>query len=124
MSSGSQPMSLEISAAYFSGCAAGKVDLVEHGNDRHVILHGQVEVRQRLGLDALGGVHQQDRAFAGGQGTRNLVGEVHVPGGVDHVQCVGLAIDLPRHAHGLGLDGDAAFALDVHAVQVLGLHVA
>ena len=50
-------------------------------------------------------------------------------GGVDHVERVGardavVALDGPGHAHGLGLDGDAALALDVHAVQVLGAHVA
>ena len=44
-------------------------------------------------------------------------------GSVDHVEGVGLVLVLPGHAHGLGLDGDAAVALDVHAVQVLGLHV-
>jgi hypothetical protein len=42
---------------------------------------------------------------------------------VDHVQHVVLPTDLPRQPHVLRLDGDAAFALDVHAVQVLGPHL-
>ncbi len=31
---------------------------------------------------------------------------------------------LVHHAHGVGLDGDAALALQVHVVQDLGLHLA
>ena len=101
-----------------------QIDLVEHGNDREIVLHGQVQVGQRLGLDALRGVDEQQRALAGGQGPRHLVAEVDVSGGVDHVQRIRIARVLPRHAHRLGFDGDAAFALDVHAVEVLGSHVA
>ena len=106
----------------------GQVDLVEDRDDGQVPLDGHVEVGQGLGLDALGGVDQEDRALAGGQGAVDLVGEVDVPGGVDHVEGVGardavVALEGPGHAHGLGLDGDAALALDVHAVQVLGTHV-
>ena len=50
-------------------------------------------------------------------------------GGVDHVEGVGGRGVVgpghgPGHAHGLRLDGDAPLAFDVHAVQVLGAHVA
>jgi hypothetical protein len=99
-----------------------QVDLVQHRDDGEVVLQGQVEVRERLGLDALGCVDEQDRALAGGQAAGDLVGEVDVAGGVDHVQGVGLPVELPRHPHGLALDGDAALALDIHPVQVLGAH--
>ena len=44
--------------------------------------------------------------------------------GVDHVKRVAGAVNNPRHAHSLRLDGDAAFAFDVHAVQVLVAHIA
>ena len=100
-----------------------QVDLVEDRDDREVVLHGEVEVRQGLRLDALRGVDEQDGALAGGQAARHLVGEVDVPGGVDHVQRVGRPVELPRHPDGLALDGDAALALDVHPVQVLRPHV-
>jgi hypothetical protein len=51
-----------------------------------------------------------------------------VPRRVDHVEHERLAgplplADLPRHPHGLALDRDAAFALDVHAVEVLRAHL-
>ena len=35
------------------GLGARQVDLVEDRDDREVILEGQVQVRERLGLDAL-----------------------------------------------------------------------
>ena len=110
------------------GVGGGQVDLVEHRNDVQAAVQRQVQVGQRLRLDALGGVDQQHRAFAGLQRAGHLVGEVDVAGGVDQMQDefisgVGAAGDLPRQPHVLGLDGDAALALDVHPVEVLGAHV-
>ncbi len=45
-----------------------------------VAVQRQVQVGQRLRLDALGGVDQQHRALAGLQRARHLVGEVDVAG--------------------------------------------
>ena len=82
-----------------------------------VLLHRQVHVGQRLRLDALGGVHHQNGALAGSQAAAHLVGEVHVPRGVDEVELVLLAVlGLVGHLHRLQLDGDAALALQVHRV--------
>ncbi len=100
------------------GVGSRQVDLVEGGHDLQVVLDGQVAVGQRLGLDALGRVHQQDHALAAAS-ERDLVAEVDVSGGVDQVEDV----VLPGHPHVLGLDGDAPLPLDVHRVEVLGLHV-
>jgi hypothetical protein len=47
-----------------------------------------------------------------------------VPGRVDQVQVVRLAVVLPEHAHGLRLDRDPALALDVHGVEQLVAHLA
>ena len=107
------------------GVGRREVDLVEHGDDLEVVLHGQVEVGQGLRLDALRGVDQQDRALARGERAADLVGEVDVARGVDEVQDVvaHLAVragGAPGQAHVLRLDRDAALALDVHAVEVLG----
>ncbi len=48
-----------------------------------------------------------------------------MPGGVHQVQVVGLAV-LRRvfQAHGLGLDGDPALALELHIVEHLLGHLA
>ena len=100
-----------------------QVDLVEDRDDLQVVAQRQVEVRQRLRLDALGGVDEEYGALAGSEAPGHLVGEVDVAGGVDQVEHVGPAVGAgPRQAHGLRLDGDAALALDVHAIEVLRAH--
>ena len=101
----------------------GQVDLVEHRDDVQIAVQRQIEVGQRLRLDALSGVHQQHRTLARLQRPRHLVGEVDVAGGVDQMQHVVGAVDLPRQPDVLRLDGDAALTLDVHPVQVLGAHI-
>ena len=115
------------SAAYFSGWRGRQVDLVEHRDDVQVGVQREVEVREGLRLDALRGVDEQDGGLAGLERPRDLVGEVDVPGRVDHVEHVGAGLGAlvvagrhrPRHPDGLALDGDAALALDVHPVEVL-----
>ncbi|MDQ1203685.1 hypothetical protein QE377_000044 [Microbacterium sp. SORGH_AS 862] len=106
------------------GIRRRQVDLVQHRDDREVVLEREVQVRERLRLDALRRVHQQDRPLARRERSAHLVGEVDVPGGVDHVERVRAVRVGPRHPHGLALDRDAALALDVHPVQVLRAHVA
>ena len=104
---------------------AGQVDLVQRRDQLEPGVDRQVGVGDGLGLDALGGVDDQQRALARGQRAGDLVREVDVPGRVDEVQLVGLAVlRLIEHAHGLGLDRDPALALEVHAVEQLGAHAA
>ena len=71
---------------------AGQVDLVDDRDDHQVLADGQVDVGQRLRLDPLAGVDDQDRTLAGLQGSAHLVGEVDMPGRVDQVQAVGLPV--------------------------------
>ena len=81
------------------------------------MFNGHIYVGQRLRLDSLRGIHHQNRALAGGQRTGDLVGEVHVAGRIDQVQDVLPAVLCTvGHANGLGLDGDAALALQLHGV--------
>ena len=55
----------------------------------------------------------------------NFVAEVHMPGSVDQVELVNLAILRGiHHAHRMRLNGDAALALEVHRIQHLRLHLA
>ncbi len=106
------------------GLGGGQVDLVQHRDDLEVGVERQVQVGQRLRLDALGGVDEQHGALTGGQAAGNLVAEVHVAGGVDEVEHVLGAAAGPGEPDRLALDRDAALALDVHPVQVLGPHLA
>ena len=63
-----------------------EVYLVEHGNYLEVVVEGEVKVGDGLSLDALRGVHHEQCAFAGGDGTGDFVGEVHVARSVDKVE--------------------------------------
>ena len=107
------------------GLRARQVDLVDDRDDLEVVLDRQVGVGERLRLDALRGVDQQQRALAGGERPRHLVAEVHVAGRVDQVEDVALA-GLRRvvQTDGMGLDGDAALTLEIHGVEDLGFHLA
>ena len=73
----------------------GEVDLVDDRDEDEVVLEGEVGVGQGLGLDALGGVDDQDGAVAGRKAPRDLVGEIHVAGRVDEIQDVVLAVLRP-----------------------------
>ena len=123
--SGSSPISSATARPCSSGSAAGRSILLSTGISSRFALDGQVGVGQRLGLDALAGVHHQQRALAGGQAARDLVAEVHVPRGVDQVELVGQPVRRRVvHAHGLRLDRDPPLALEVHRVEHLAAHVA
>ena len=102
-----------------------QVDLVDHRQHGQPLLDCGVAVGHALGLHALGGVHDQQRAIAGRQAARHFVGKIDVPGGVDQVELVALAIArVVVQGHALRLDGDAALALQVHGIEHLRLHLA
>ena len=100
----------------------GKVDLVDDGNDLEVVLEREIHIRDSLRLDALGRVDDEDRPLACRKGAADLVGEVHMTGGVDEIEFVFLSVvRLVEHAHGMGLDRDAAFLFEIHGVEKLGV---
>ena len=102
-----------------------QIDLVDHRNDFQVVMQRQIGIGQRLRFHALRCVHHQQRAFAGLQAARNFVGKIHVAGRVDQVELVHVAVvGVVIEAHGVGLDGDAALALQVHGVEHLLHHFA
>ena len=97
-----------------------KVDLVGDGDDLELVVEREIGVGERLRLDPLRGVDEQERPLARLQGARHLVAEVDVAGGVDQIQLVAA----PRDPHGLRLDRDAALALEIHRVEQLLAHLA
>ena len=116
-----------------------KVDLVQHRDDLQSGIQSQINVGERLGLDALASVDDEQRALAGRERARDLVAEVDVARSVDQVERVldllavarsfafaFFAVSLkPRrrpvaHPRRVELDGDPALALEVHPVEVLG----
>ena len=107
------------------GIGGRQVDLVDERDDLEVRVHRHERVGDGLRLDALRGVDHEDDALARLKRAADLVREVDVTRRVDEVELVGLAIvGVVHHADGLGLDGDAALALDVHRVEHLLHHVA
>ena len=60
-----------------------KVNLIDDRNDLEVIVHGQKEIGDGLGLDALGGVYQKKDPFAGGKGAGNFIGKIHMARGIN-----------------------------------------
>ena len=102
------------------GVGLRQVDLVDDGNDLEVVLDREIGVRERLRLDSLRRVDDEQRALAGLQRARDLVGEVDVARRVDQVELVALPLD----PHGLRLDRDPALALEIHRVEHLRAHVA
>ena len=74
------------------GLGARQIDLVEDGNDLEAGVEREKEVRQRLRLNALRRVDDENRAFARGERARDLVREVDVPRRVDEVELVRLAV--------------------------------
>ena len=83
----------------------------------------QIRVRQRLRLDPLGRVDDQDRALAGRERPADLVVEVHVARRVDQVQ--GIRLPVLRavfQSDGTRFDGDAPFLFQLHIIENLILH--
>ena len=107
------------------GFGGGEVDLVDHGDDLVVVLDRLVDIGERLRLDALRRVDDEQRALAGGEAARDFIGEVDMAGRVHEVELIGLAIARGVvEAHGLRLDGDAALLLNVHIIKHLLGHLA
>ena len=88
------------------------------------MLERHVDVRERLRLDALRRIDDEQSALAGREAARDLIGEVDMTRRIDEVELILLAVlALVVQPHRLRLDGDAALALDVHVVEDLRLHL-
>ena len=72
------------------GLGRRQVDLVQHRHHFDALLDRRVAVGDRLRLDALRRVDDEQRAFARGERARHLVGEVDVARRVDQVELVRL----------------------------------
>ena len=55
-----------------------QIDLVDDRDDRQALLVREMDVRHGLRLDALRGIDDQQRAFAGRERARDFVGKIHV----------------------------------------------
>ena len=84
-----------------------------------------IDIGQGLRLDPLAGIDDQERALARGQGAADLISEIDMPRRVHQIEHVTSAVVGPVfEANRLRLDGNAALALQFHAVEHLLAHLA
>ena len=103
----------------------GEIDLVDDGDNFEAVRDGEIGVGEGLGFHALRGIHDEQGALAGGERARDFIAEINVAGGIDQVELVVVTVRRAiHHAHGMGLDGDAALAFEVHRIEHLLLHLA
>ena len=57
-----------------------QVDLVQDRHQLEVVFQRHIGIGEGLGLHALGGVHHEDSALAGGEAAADFVSEVTCPG--------------------------------------------
>jgi len=97
------------------------VHLVDEGDPRHAVaLHLLVD-GDRLALNPLARVEDENRAVEDAQRALDLDREVHVTGGIDDVDVVGLKLLLRSVPNAVGrgrLDRDALLALEIHRVHL------
>ncbi len=102
-----------------------QVDLVDDRQHFETLVDRRIAVRYALCLDALRGIDDQQRAFAGRQRAGHLVREIDVAGRVDEIELVALPVArLVDQTHALGLDRDTALPLELHRVEHLLSHLA
>jgi hypothetical protein len=106
------------------GLGARQIDLVHGRNQLQPCVDREVGVRDRLRLDSLCRIDDQQRPLAGGERPGDLVGEVDVAGSVDQVELVSAPVpSRVQDSHGLGLDRDATLPLELHRVEHLASHL-
>ena len=107
------------------GVGCREIDLVDQGDDFKIRVHCHHGVGNRLRLDTLRSIYDENGAFACRQGTRDLVGKVDMTRCIDEVELVRFTVVCRVvDAHSLAFDRDAALALDVHRIEQLFLHIA
>ena len=107
------------------GVSGGQIDLVDDGDDLEILIERKVGVGEGLGFDALRSIDDEEGTFAGLERAGDFVGEVYVTRGINEIELVNFSIFCRvEEANGMGFDGDAAFAFEVHGVKDLGHHLA
>lgn len=87
------------------------------------MLQGKIKVGYGLRFDALRGIHNEQGALAGCDGSGDLVGEIHVAGSINQIQNIVLIIKPIIHLDRMAFDGDTPFTFQIHVVEGLGLKI-
>ena len=90
------------------------------GSKLQIIIQGQIEVGDRLRLDPLRGIDDDQRTFASHEGAPHFVRKIDVPRGVDEIQQIVLPVrGTVGERDRIALDRNAPLALDIHRVEQL-----
>ncbi len=99
-----------------------EVDFVDDGDDYEVVFRSQVDIGNCLRFNALGCIHDEDRAFASGEAAGDFIRKVHMARGIQQIEAIVFAVlRVVFHGDGVGFDGDAPLPFEVHGIQELVL---
>ena len=110
-------------ASHLVRSCAGEINLVDDRQNLQIMLQCHIDVGQCLCLNALCGIHHKQCALTGSQCTADLIGKVHMAGGVNQVQHILFPVSgLVEHPHSLAFNGNPALPLQFHGVKNLLHH--
>ena len=109
---------------HFLRLSGRQINFVDYRDDFQVMIQCHITIGQGLGFNTLRSVDHQQGTFAGSQCTADFISKVNMTGGIDQIQGIGFSIlRFVLHAYSLALNGDATFALQLHAVKNLVDHL-
>ena len=102
-----------------------QIDLVNHRHNRQALFVREMNIRHGLRFDPLGGIDNQERAFARRERSRNFIRKIDVPRCIEQIQSIFFSrFARVTHRHRMCLDRDPALPLQVHRIEQLILLVA
>ena len=95
------------------------VNLIDYWDDFQVVVNSHVKVANRLCLNALSGINNEESAFTCCNTSAHLIREIDMSRSVNKIQDILLAIKLILHLDGMTFYRDASLLLEVHVVKHL-----
>ena len=101
-----------------------EIDLVNDRKHIQVMIQCQINIRQRLRLDTLCCIYDQNRPITGSKTSGNLIVKIDMPWCIDQVKNIFFSIiSLINDSYSLRLDRDTSLSLKLHIIQHLRLHL-
>ena len=101
-----------------------KVNLVDYRHNLQILFNCKIGVCKSLSLNALWCVNDKDCTFAGIKWAGNLIVEVHVTGGVNEIEGIGVSVlCLIIKTYSTCFYCNSTFTLKLHIIKELLLHI-
>ena len=101
---------------HFFGHRTGHVYLIYNRDNLQVMLNRHIQIRDGLCLNALCGIHHQQRTFTRSDASRNFIRKVNVARSVYQIQDVFLSFIYVFHLYGMTFYRDTALFLQLHII--------